>query len=462
MLEGLRLTNCTSRTDITADVSFQSINLDESTRLGDGEEVEEEGKAERQLQEQFAVSKALPNYTARILNPAGKPQPIHYTGEIYISSKGVAMRSYLGLPKKTRKKFFSDPSSSNILYRSGDSSQLLSHGTLLCFGRLEGDLQIKLRGLRLELEEVETALLGASKGLLSTIVVSRDRDYFMPAAIIPLNTLPTSPNGKFDRKAIAALAPPATAPNSTDQVQAAWVEVGEREEEKKTMNIREGELSLLWEWVLPSTATIAMGRVTPLSEFFMRGGNFMPVMRLQALISESMGVNVMTRTLFRAGTLKAMAKAVFSRRDVHDAAAAEGRTEEMNLEKETEVPEWLKGRLHEMSSVEDDEALPVKSEGLNVVLTGAAGFFGGRILNALLQSPAVRTVHCIALDDDDDDNSHSYSYSDLQKIISSNTTTKTVQTFRGSLADPKLGLTPSETRLIEGRRHHPRRLQRSP
>ncbi|KAK2042903.1 putative PKS-NRPS protein [Colletotrichum somersetense] len=480
-LQELRLTNCYGPTEITAAASFQTIDLYESAHLGDGE-IEEE-KAERRLRAQFAVGKALPNYTVRILNSAGEPQPVHHTGEICIGGKGVAVRGYLGLPDETRKKFISDPSTGDVLYRTGDSGRLLSDGTLLCFGRLEGDTQIKLRGLRVELEEVEAALLKASEGLLSSVVVSRRGDilvahatisvnvgreiavgdseltsilrrlhgrlpqYFIPAAIIPLTALPTNANGKLHRKAIAALALPATAPTSNEQVQTA---IGGGEgEEQESMNIREGELSLLWERVLPSTAAATMGRIAPSSDFFMRGGNSLLVMRLQALIRESMGVHVTTRTLFRASTLKTMAEAIFSQRDA-DAAAAEEDTEEIDWEREAEVPEWLRELMHEMSTEDDaEEAPPVKSEGLSVVLTGAAGFLGGRVLNALLQSPAVQTVRCIALDDDDDkgdDNSHS---GGMQKIISSNSTTKTVQTFRGSLADPRLGLTPSETRLIE-------------
>ncbi|CAI0641313.1 unnamed protein product [Colletotrichum noveboracense] len=465
-LEGLTVTNCYGPTEITAAATFQTVAIKNLSEAQPGQPAE---SAERRLRTQFAVGKALPNYTIRILNDMGHPQPIHHTGEICIGGKGVSVRGYLGLPDETRKKFISDSDTGDVLYRTGDSGRLLSDGTLLCLGRLEGDTQIKLRGLRLELEEVETALLQASEGLLSSVVVSRRGDilvahatvspnlyidtaltdsetntilrrlhgrlpqYFIPAVIITMADLPTNPNGKLDRKAIARLPLPETDP--------AQAESGNEEEEEASMNLREGELRLLWEKVLPSAASSTMGRIVPSSDFFLRGGNSLLLMRLQALIRESMGVHVTTRTLYSASTLKTMAEAVFAQRD---ADIAEEVNDDIDWQREAEIPDWLKERVQGMSK-ESGKSQPAKSKGLNVVLTGADGFLGGRVLQALLQTPAVQTVNCIALEDEQEGNGSSHG--DIHKTIEANPS-KTVNTFGGSLADPKLGLTPSEASCL--------------
>ncbi|KAF4857120.1 Hybrid PKS-NRPS synthetase lepA [Colletotrichum siamense] len=320
---------------------------------------------------------------------------------------GVSVRGYLGLPHETQKKFISDSDTGDVLYRTGDSGRLLSDGTLFCLGRLGGDTQIKLRGLRLELEEVEAALLQASEGLLSSVVVFRRGDifvahatvspnlyietaltdseintilrllhgrlpqYFIPAAIVTMADLLTNPNCKVDCKAVARLPL-----SDTDPAQA---ESGNEKEEEASMNLREGELRLLWEKVLPSAASSTMGRIIP-----------------------------------------------FARHD-------------KNIQREAEIPDWLKERVQGMSK-ESEKSQPEKSKGLNGVLTGADGFLGGRVLQALLQTPAVQTVNCIALEDEQEGNGSSHG--DIHKTIEANPS-KTVNTFGGSLADPKLGLTPS-------------------
>jgi amino acid adenylation domain-containing protein len=439
-LKRLQLTNCYGPTEITAAATFQSIQLDDPTDSAGGE-------TEQQLRAKHAVGKALPNYTLRILDSAGRPQPVQHTGEICIGGKGVAL-GYLGLPMETAHKFLINRETGERFYRTSDKGRLLPDGTLLCFGRLDGDTQIKLRGLRVELEDVEAALLRAAKGLLSSIVVSlrgevliahatiaptlkrpvsdleltgilrriRVPQYFVPAAIVVLPALPTNANGKLDRKAIASL------PLSTSQ--AIRFEEGS---EEVTMNIREGELRLLWERVLPATSAATFGRIIPSSDFFLRGGNSMLLMRLQAAIRESMGVDVSTRALYRASTLTAMAETVFESRE--RAAAAAGVPEDIQWATETAIPDWLKRRVQALPPV---TAKP-KTDGLRIVLTGATGFLGGRILRALLQSPAVQRVHCIAVEADD-----------VHELPQNK-----VQVYRGSLADQKLGLTDDEHALLE-------------
>ncbi|EFY88214.1 nonribosomal peptide synthase [Metarhizium acridum CQMa 102] len=294
-LKDLTLTNCYGPTEITAAASFKAIHLGEH-----GEQIKDEWA-------RYAVGKALPYYSLRILGPARLPLPVNHTSEICIGGSGVALE-YLGSSEETLNKFILDEG--QRFYCTGDKGRLLPDGTLLCFGRLEGDNQVKLRGLRIELEGVETALIHASGGLFHGAVASRRGDvlvaqvtlspgerannvgdeeittilrqltkvlpqHVVPAAIVILPQLPTNANGKLDRKAIAALPLP--------------------------------------QRVLPKEGT---SRIGPSSDFFLSGGNSLLLMKLQAAIRESMGISVSTKALYQASTLDKMARHIHERRQI--------------------------------------------------------------------------------------------------------------------------------------------------
>ncbi|KAH7139912.1 polyketide synthase [Dactylonectria estremocensis] len=392
-LPGLRLTNCYGPTEITAAATFQAIDLEE--------------KQDENERAKFGVGKALPNYSVCILDASGRPQPAQHAGEICIGGAGVAL-GYLNLADENRRKFVPDATRTEDqrMYRTGDQGRLMSDGTLLCLGRLDGDTQVKLRGLRIELQEVESALVQAADGLLSTAVVSQRGDvlvahailspgredageeeltqvlgrlrlpqYFIPAAIIILAAMPTNSNGKLDRKAIAALSLPERGSKGTQE----------------KMTIREGEVRLLWERVLPDTSTT--GRLAPSSDFFLCGGNSLLMMKLQAAIRESIGVVVSTRTLYQASTLREMARRI----DEQQTAEGDDVEREIDWAAETAVPRSLLRQIRELPA----PVKSTKSDGVEVLLTGATSFLGGHLLQALLRSPVVRKVHCIAVLADD-------------------------------------------------------------
>ncbi|KAF2832601.1 putative PKS-NRPS protein [Ophiobolus disseminans] len=437
----LQLTNCYGPTEITAAATFQPIRLDEDH---DGREGEDDEQNDQHDRVKYAVGRALPNYNVRIVDGAGRARPVNHTGEICIGGSGLAL-GYLGLPEQNRSKFFVDPMTGERLYRTGDQGRLLSDGTLLCFGRIDGDSQVKLRGLRVELEEVELAVLEASNGLLADVVVSKRGEslvahaatktdsqrivndaelrnilgrlklpqYFIPAAIIMLPSLPTNANGKLDRKAVANLP---LLPAQGDDGGA-----------QETMNIREGELRLLWERVLSTTAT-AGHRIAPSSDFFLLGGNSMLLMRLQAAIRESIGVKVSTRILYRESTLSAMAQAIFDLRQSE--AEIDGDPEDINWAMETAVPDYVK---HQAVEVAPEDT---KGSGLEIVLTGATSFLGGVLLDKLLQSATVHVVHCIAVTADDE-------------YLLPHETDSRVRCYTGSLAEATLGLNAVEYNLLQ-------------
>lgn len=325
----------------------------------------------------------------------------------------------------------------------------MADGTLLCLGRPEGDTQVKLRGLRIELREVESALLQAADGILSTVVVSQRGDvlvahatlspgnddvgqeeltqvlsrlrlpqYLIPAAIIILPTMLTNSNGKLDRKAIAGLPLPERSSAGA--------------QEKTT--IRQGELRLLWERVLPETGTTS--RIGPSSDFFLLGGNSLLMMKLQAAIRESIGVAVSTRTLYQANTLREMARRI----DEQQEAQADDTEKEIDWSAETAMPKQLLAQIRDLAAPAKS-LKSAKSDGIEVLMTGATSFLGENLLQALLQSPVVRKVHCVAIMADD-----RHRVPEDEKV----------KCYKGSLLSSTLGLNTDECESLEQAETHRR------
>jgi non-ribosomal peptide synthetase-like protein len=185
------------------------------------------------------IGRPLEGYELYILDEEGRPVAAGATGELFIAGPGVA-RGYLNQPDLTRTHFVPWPeggSSDRRAYRTGDLVSLAESGELLFVGR--ADNQVKLRGYRIELSEIE-AVLGEHASIRSAVVtlphgdqadglaayvVPRepargvDRDgvlallssrlpaYMIPASLDVVPAFPTLASGKVDRK---RLPPPAT------------------------------------------------------------------------------------------------------------------------------------------------------------------------------------------------------------------------------------------------------------
>jgi non-ribosomal peptide synthetase-like protein len=179
------------------------------------------------------IGRAVPNYDVRLLDPQTRlPTPAGEIGEIHIGGVGLA-RGYVGRPDLTAERLIADPCNAALrLYRTGDLGRLTADGQIEFAGRI--DTQVKLRGFRIELAEIESALMQC-RGVRSAVVALR-RDsagieqlsayvvpsraideveirsdlrarlpaYMVPATIDTLPTLPTLPSGKVDRAALPA------------------------------------------------------------------------------------------------------------------------------------------------------------------------------------------------------------------------------------------------------------------
>jgi amino acid adenylation domain-containing protein len=181
--------------------------------------------------DRFPIGAALDGVTVQVLDPDGRPVPDGAVGELCLGGAGVT-RGYGGRPGLTADAYRPDACAPGArLYRTGDLVRRLPDGTLLMLGR--GDRQVKIRGHRVELGEVEAVLLRHSavtqaavlaegtdeyRQLVAYVAVSdpelteqklrdylaeRLPQYLVPARLSVLPALPLTPNRKVDRRALA-------------------------------------------------------------------------------------------------------------------------------------------------------------------------------------------------------------------------------------------------------------------
>ncbi|MGV9972077.1 non-ribosomal peptide synthase/polyketide synthase [Nocardia beijingensis] len=181
------------------------------------------------------IGAGLPGVTVRLLDGRLRPVPVGVPGEIYVSG-GQLARGYLHRPALTVGRFVADPyaDDGSLTYRSGDLARWTADGELEYLGR--ADQQVNLRGFRVELGEIEAALLEASETVREVAVVVRADlvdeprivayvvaaddsidpaalrqaltyrlpEHMVPAAIVPVPRIPLTVNGKLDRAALPA------------------------------------------------------------------------------------------------------------------------------------------------------------------------------------------------------------------------------------------------------------------
>jgi amino acid adenylation domain-containing protein len=192
------------------------------------------------------IGRPKPNYQVYVLDQYLNPLPVGVTGELHIGGAGVT-RGYLNRPELTAEKFIDDPFrevEGARLYRTGDLVKRLPDGNIVFVGRMDG--QVKIRGLRVELGEIESAMSGFPGVLQSVVTVISDPAgqkqlvgyvridpavsqvfsvadlrvalaqrlpaYMVPPSLLVLEQFPLTSNGKVDKAALPD--PEAVNPNS--------------------------------------------------------------------------------------------------------------------------------------------------------------------------------------------------------------------------------------------------------
>src|SRR6185369_12586381 len=185
-----------------------------------------------------AIGLPISNSTAYVLNERLEPVPVGVRGELYVGGEGLA-RGYAGRAEQTAERFVPHPFSSvggERLYRTGDEVRRRRDGKLEFIGRT--DQQVKVRGFRIELAEIERVLAQhaaveeaavvmkqsqtGDKRLVGYVVLSAEiggdvnrelrehvrsalPEYMVPAAVVVLERMPVTANGKLDRAALPEL-----------------------------------------------------------------------------------------------------------------------------------------------------------------------------------------------------------------------------------------------------------------
>jgi amino acid adenylation domain-containing protein len=250
------------------------------------------------------VGTPIANTELHVVDERLAPLPVGVVGELAIGGVAVA-RGYLGDPAATAERFVPGPSGTR-LYRTGDRARRLPDGAVEVLGRL--DDQVKVRGNRVELAEVEAAmracpgvaeaaaavdggeLVAAVVGAVSTDGLREVLPSFMvPTRIVPVEAVPRMPSGKVDRAAVRRLArahaerPAPTAPAAAHGVAA--------------------ELLEIWRRVL------GRADVGPDDPFFAVGGHSLLVLRVVAAARER-GLPLTARLMLEHQTVAAVAAAL--------------------------------------------------------------------------------------------------------------------------------------------------------
>ncbi len=268
-----------------------------------------------------SIGRAIANTEIHLLDRGMQPVPVDTPGEIYIGGGGIG-RGYLNRPELTAKRFVRDPFNEDAdrrLYRTGDLGRCRPDGNIEFLGRL--DQQVKIRGSRVELGEIE-AVLAEHPAIAQGIVAARKRpagdmrlvaylvpvgsgtpstdelrrylksklpDHMVPAAYLTLERLPLTATGKIDRRALP------DAPDQRGDLSVPYV---------RARNPLEHVLVQIWEELL---------NVRPVGvhdNFFDLGGDSLLAVQMLLRVAEATGTRLSIERLFDDASVEHIAEAL--------------------------------------------------------------------------------------------------------------------------------------------------------
>jgi surfactin family lipopeptide synthetase A len=297
------------------------------------------------------IGRPLSNVKAYVLNEYLRPAPLGAVGELHLAGVCLA-RGYLNLPELTAERFVANEFSlqaSSRLYRTGDLARFLGDGNIELLGRK--DDQVKVRGFRVELNDIVTALskheavrrcavllreaadgrghlvayVEAERPLAVSALRSFARemlpDYMVPTHFLFLEALPLTDNGKVDRRALLKLRLPEQESDGFVPPRTPYEEL----------------LAEIW------SQTLGVQRVGAHDNFFDLGGHSLLAVQIVARVRDRLQVEVPLRDLYEKPTLCTMADAVERACRNRPLIAAAGPQEQGGGSEE--VVEWEEGVL---------------------------------------------------------------------------------------------------------------------
>ncbi|MGB8195273.1 MAG: amino acid adenylation domain-containing protein, partial [Chitinophagaceae bacterium] len=255
------------------------------------------------------IGKPIGNTKIHILDSHLQPVPIGIYGEMYLSGDGLAL-GYYNKEALTSERFLQHPLTGERMFRTGDFGRWLADGSIDFLGRT--DNQVKLRGYRVEIGEVEHAiahvtgvknarvvadktgaevrLLGFYEGSicitdLQSALQATLPSYMIPSLCMNVEKFPLTPNGKIDDKELLRIAA-----TSSQQIH-----------EQDILTDNERKLAVIWEQVIG--LPVLQRHIC----FFEAGGHSIKAMQLIHRVEKQLGLHISLRDIYNHPTLSAMA-----------------------------------------------------------------------------------------------------------------------------------------------------------
>jgi acyl-coenzyme A synthetase/AMP-(fatty) acid ligase/acyl carrier protein len=340
LLPGATLLNLYGSSEVAADVTWHLVR--------DGS-----------LLERIPIGRPIANTKVYVLDRELRPVPIGVLGEIYVGGDALAS-GYLNNPTLTAQKFIPAPFAGDAetrLFKTGDLGRFLPDGSVEFLGRV--DNQVKVRGVRIELGELESVLRthpavaaavvkvwgdGGDERLIGYVVPNDGalnpnelRSFagaklpasMVPAAFIVLDALPLMPNGKVDRN---ALPPPG---DGRTALQTHFV---------APRTPLEKDLADIWSEIL------GVRQIGVDDDFFRLGGHSLLAMRVVSRVRSALQIELPLRMLFESPTVGRLARSIQEQKAIMSEesialVASEGNEPEMEELSDEEVNEMLSNLL---------------------------------------------------------------------------------------------------------------------
>ena len=449
------------------------------------------------------VPLAPPLFPAKfyILDEHCNPAPIGVPGELYIGGPTIS-KGYLNRADLTEAAFLKASSllglthEQGTLYRTRDSFRLTYDGTLEVLGRVVGDRQVKIRGIRIELEEIENVIyqilrdpkilevsqvslvaviyydINGIDGILAAYLMIEDgiphQDdqhsllkawlrsavstllpiHMRPSAFVVLHNLPKTSSGKIDYQTMLTWPlpePEAANGNTTDL--------------ETSLNKLQTEIAGVWKLVLGLDGNLSQD-----DDFFTIGGHSLLLMQVQHEIKEHFGVSISLGDMFSNPTIQGFERLVASHRyprhglecnglqadEVNNSNTAhmdnrrdlDGVDDSIDWDVETSLPDLIKPLegMHKVGSM------------ANIAITGACTMTGSHFLEHILSTTSAM-IHCIATEGDDTKHARINvlrkldHWQLLQRIPAQDLDRLII--YSGSLSHPTLGLTATQVAHLD-------------
>jgi amino acid adenylation domain-containing protein len=269
------------------------------------------------------VGKPVSNTQVYILNPQLLPQPVGVPGKLYISGAGVS-RGYLNREELSATRFIPDPfRKGQLMYDTGDLAFWLPDGNIEFMGRT--DFQVKVRGHRIELNEIEnciaayssdigqvvvdakdsqgeqvlvayfTATTAIEKSALRTYLLEKIPRYMVPNFYHQLQRMPLSQNGKIDRKALPAI-------SGEDRIRKTYV---------APCNETEETLAKIWQEAL------GVKEISVTDDFFELGGHSLSAMVVMNKVNRQFQTDISLSEFFSNKNIRSIASIILEKEWLH-------------------------------------------------------------------------------------------------------------------------------------------------